>query len=143
MDINLQHMKVRLVTAALCIPVFFLSFSSAGSYADEPVYTVRESSPANSKTKSSGKLNAPPYLTRDLFSSGYLKHKSRGIPRETGKGLKLKATIIDGRNPLAIIGDEVLGIGEFLNGLEVTDIKNNEVILSKGENKYRLRMDGE
>ncbi len=257
MGINLQYMKVRLVTAVLCIPVFFLSFSPAGSYAYELVYTVQTGSfsresvaraqfdlvmnalsseqadylriekvgelyavrvgkfaeyagserlfravehyipsslimkayikderikkihritmpedgqdgeqsaleqavekkkpviagkdnenvkadPRN--TEETLKLNAPPYLTRDLFSAGYLKHKYRGIPGEIGNSLKLKATIIDGLDPLAIIGDEVLGIGEFVNGLEVTDIKSNEVILSKGGNKYRLRMAGE
>jgi hypothetical protein len=82
----------------------------------------------------------PPFLKRDLFFS----RKIRNNPIRNGEreelNLELTATIIDSQGAVAIIGNEVLGMGEIVEGLRVTSIKNNEVILSKGKAQYVLRI---
>ncbi len=97
--------------------------------------------PVNSEHTEVDNLKPPSSLKRDLFSSGRSMDKVKRNPdKKELKNLELKATIIDGQDPLAIIGDEVLGIGGSVEGLKVTAIKNNEVTLSKGGSQYILRM---
>ncbi len=96
---------------------------------------------SNAKTIKYDNLQPPPYLTRDIFS--FRNSGDNSIRSSDGiipDNLELNATIIDDGEPLAIIGNKVMGIGEFVNGLEVREIKNNEVVLAKGEQKYILRM---
>jgi len=96
-------------------------------------------SPANSKPPEFGGLEPPPFLGRDIFSSGDTVYNRKGKAGETEyEGLQLKATIIDDRGALAIIDDDVLRIGEFIKGLQVRTIKNNEVMLSRGEKNYTM-----
>jgi len=83
----------------------------------------------------------PPFLKRDLFTSRNPVTKPK---RKTGKvekvNLELTATIIDGQGALAIIGNEVFGMGDMVQGLRVTSIKKNEVVLSKGKRQHVLRL---
>lgn len=84
---------------------------------------------------------APPLLERDLFSSS----KSPSVPTRKGEHaeqveLELTATIIDSQGALAIIGDDVLAIGDMVQGLQVTSIKKNEVVLSKGNKQYIFKL---
>jgi len=83
----------------------------------------------------------PPFLKRDLFTSRNPVTKPK---RKTGKvekvNLELTATIIDDQGALAIIGNDVFGMGDMVQGLRVTSIKKNEVILSKGKKQHVLRL---
>jgi len=89
-------------------------------------------------------LNPPPSLKRDIFSAGKWWQNPRLKSEKMGEGkLQLKATIIDDQGTIAIIDDEVLGVGESVKGLKITAIKNNEVLLSKGRQRYILRMNEE
>jgi hypothetical protein len=105
---------------------------------------IPKRAPARSKTTKLKGPEPPPFLKRDLFFSRYseLNPKIKGEEMED-LNLELTATIVDGRGALAIIGNEVLEMGEMVNGLRVTAIKNNEVILSKGKRKYVLRINEE
>ncbi len=83
----------------------------------------------------------PPFLKRDLFSSRNLVTKPKRKAKKVEKvDLDLTATIIDGQGALAIIGNEVFGMGDMVQGLRVTSIKNNEVTLSKGKRKHIIRI---
>ena len=102
---------------------------------------MQEKTPARLKEMNDHDLKPPPFLKRDLFSSRNpeIKPKREAAQMEAAN-LELTATIIDDQGALAIIGNEVLGIGEMLMGLRITAIKNNEVILSKGKSQHVLRI---
>ena len=102
---------------------------------------IPEKAPARSEKVMYHGLKPPPFLKRDLFFSRTTGTKpNRKAEHMEEVNLKLTATIIDGQGALAIIGNEVLGMGEMVEGLRVTSIKNNEVILSKGKRRYVLRI---
>ena len=83
---------------------------------------------------------APPFLTRDLFNSRNWDVRPKREADQKDPGLKLNATITDDGDPLAIIGDEVLGIGDSVKGFKVTAIRNHEAVLSGDGKHYTLRM---
>ena len=89
-------------------------------------------------------VKPPAFLKRDLFSSRNPGNTPKRMAEQIEKvNLELTATIIDGTGALAIIGNEVLGMGDMIKGLRVTAIKANEVILSKGKRQYVLRIKDE
>jgi len=84
-------------------------------------------------------LKPPPSLETDIFSSGNAEYNPGEEAKEMEVDkLELRATIIDDQGALAIIDDDVLRIGEFIKGLQVRTIKNNEVMLSRGEKNYTM-----
>lgn len=103
--------------------------------------TIHERPPARSEKVVFHDLKPPPSLKRDLFFSRKPGTKPIGKEEHVEEvKLELTATIIDGQGALAIIGNEVLGMGEVIEGLRVTSIKKNEVVLSKGKRQYVLRI---
>lgn len=103
-----------------------------------------ERTPARTKNVIYQGLKPPPFLKRDLFAS----RKPVTIPKRKAEpvekvNLKLTATIIDSQGALAIIGNEVFGMGDMVQGLRVTSIKNNEVVLSKGRKQHVIRIEEE
>jgi hypothetical protein len=109
--------------------------------AREYIKRIPETAPARSKKLMFRGLKPPPFLKRDLFFSRTTGTKpTRKAEHVEEVKLELTATIIDGQGALAIIGNEVLGMGEVIKGLRVTSIKKNEVILSKGKKQYVLRI---
>ena len=93
-----------------------------------------------SKTLDASTLKAPPSLKRDIFSFRLSKNSSKREEVRRGPDLELNATITDERQPLAIIGSEVLGIGDVVKGYTLTEIKNHEAVLSRDGEHYTLRM---
>jgi hypothetical protein len=105
---------------------------------------IQDKAPARSQTVKFNGLKSPPFLKRDLFYSGNPEIMPiRKAGQMERNNLELTATIIDDQGALAIIGNEVLGMGEMIKGFRVTAIKNNEVILSKGEKQHVLRVSEE
>jgi hypothetical protein len=94
-----------------------------------------------SKTMEFDNMKPPPSITRDIFSYSNAKNKPKRYAEEmVMKDLTLQATIIDDQEPLAIIDNEVLGIGDFVKGFEVTAIKDNEVMLFEDGKNHILMM---
>ncbi len=93
-------------------------------------------------------------LKRDLFSPTISLHK-KGKPlskkkekkednkiEDIIKKLKLKATLINNQRPVSIINDRIVGIGEYIMGFKVVEIKNGVVLLSNGKKRVSLNMKG-
>jgi len=162
---NKENIKILFMIGMAIVLVFVLknrfggteaenSDSSAASYENrmEPQTEIAmggydkripKKAPARSKAMKFKSPEPPPFLKRDLFSSRYSGLNPIRKSEETEEvNLELKATIIDGRDPLAIIGNEVLGLGEFIKGAEVIAIKNNVAILSRDGKQYVLKMTG-
>jgi len=100
-----------------------------------------ERAPAQSENVMFQNPKPPPSLKRDLFSSRNPGTKPKRKAGQVEKAnLELTATIIDGQGALAIIGNDVFGMGDMVQGLRVTSIKNNEVILSKGKKQHVIRI---
>ena len=102
---------------------------------------IPEQAPARSQKVIFHSPKPPPFLKRDLFSSRNPGTNPKRKAEQTKEvNLELTATIIDGQGALAIIGNEVLGMGDTVKGLRVTAIRKNEVVLSKGKRQYILRI---
>lgn len=93
-------------------------------------------------------------LKRDLFSPTISLHKKGNpLPKEEKKKetdkiedmikeLKLKATLINNQRPVSIINNRIVGIGDYIMGFKVVEIKDGLVLLSNGEKKVSLNMKG-
>jgi hypothetical protein len=57
--------------------------------------------------------------------------------------LALKAIFLDDQNPLAIINDKVVRMGESIEGAKVLEIRENEVVLSNGKQVSTLKLNKE
>jgi len=67
---------------------------------------------------------------RDVFSSSALDFSE----------LSLSGIIWEEEAPLALINNQILGIGEMISGFKIDEISKNEVILIKGTEKFMLRL---
>jgi hypothetical protein len=105
------------------------------------------------QARSAGKTSVkptdiPPFLSRDLFASlnpayGVLElHKLKGAGGGR-QGLVLQAIFVDSQRPLAIINDEVVGIGDPAGNAKVIAIGSDTVALSVGGREKILRMNEE
>jgi hypothetical protein len=99
-----------------------------------------KSEAVDSKSLKASELKAPPSMKRDIFSFRISENSSKREVVKSGPDLKLNATITDDGEPLAIIGSEVLGIGEMVKGFTVITINNNEAVLLRNGKHYTLRM---
>jgi len=81
----------------------------------------------------------PSVLLRDLFApvnpadEWLVFGGDRG-----GDGLVLQAILMDAEAPLAIVTDQVVGVGETIGGATVESIGKNEVVLVSGKKRQTL-----
>ena len=59
------------------------------------------------------------------------------------KGLVLDGIVWDEQNPLAMINDEVLRVGDTIGNSRIVNITQTEVTLKEGGSKFTLRLGGE
>ncbi len=92
-------------------------------------------------------------LKKDLFFPTISLHKKETLSKKGEenednrienaiKKLKLKATIINNKKPIAIINNKIVGIGEYIMGFKVVDIKDGVIFLSNGKKRVSLNMKG-
>ena len=78
---------------------------------------------------------------RDPFVFGPRTESAKGrqgpAPRETGAspGLSLVGILWDAANPLAIIGDETVKVGDFVEQWQVVQIEQNGIVVQRGERR--------
>jgi len=81
---------------------------------------------------------------RDPFSPLVSKSGVLLIPREVDLGgLAVKGIIYFKESPVAIINDEIVGIGENIGEYLVLEIEEKRVILKKGDQEFILKLDEE
>ncbi len=73
--------------------------------------------------------------TRDPFSSGPIMMLGTG-----SHALNLAGILWDEESPKVIINDEILGIGDDIDGNTIVDIRQNKVILNDGSKDFELRL---
>jgi hypothetical protein len=158
---NKENIKIAVMVGLALVLIIVIAKRFSNSGTDEPVSAVagheqiemheqqnvkRQYSKAPFKKTAMKSENiklfnseAPPFLTRDLFNSRIRdiipkreKEQVKEVP------LELTATIIDGNGELAIIGDEVLGIGDEVKGFTIKEVRNNEVLLARDGDLYTL-----
>jgi hypothetical protein len=69
-----------------------------------------------------------------------LSEKDEEPPASHTVTIELKGTIIDGKNPMAIINDQFVRIGETIGDYQVMRIAPDEVYLKSGEQDKLLRV---
>ena len=81
---------------------------------------------------------------RDPFSPLVSKSGVLLIPREVDLGgLAVKGIIYFKESPVAIINDEIVGIGENIGEYFVLEIEEKRVILKKGDQEFILKLEEE
>jgi len=81
---------------------------------------------------------------RDPFSPLVSKSGVLLIPREVDLGgLAVKGIIYFKESPVAIINDEIVGIGENIGEYLVLEIEEKRVILKKGDQEFILKLEEE
>lgn len=86
-----------------------------------------------------------PVVLRDIFAP--LKSPKKVQRRRTAQkpskplpSLKLRATIVGGKRPIAIINDQFVRIGDWIGEYKVVRIGKKEVLLDSGNRKIELEM---
>ncbi len=93
---------------------------------------------------SSSSHPSPASLRRDLFSPVNAAYDPLNLLKKGGaRTLALKAIFLDSQNPLAIINDKVVRMGESIDGAKVLEIRENEVVLSNGKQVSTLKLNKE
>ncbi len=116
--------------------------------ADGPAIAVSTPRGQRAVRRAASSSDIPPSLSRDLFAS--LNPAYRAL--EPGKlrgaggrraGRALQAIFEDTRRPLAIINEEVVGVGDQVGSARVVTIEKDSVVISVGGREKTLRMDDE
>ena len=55
-------------------------------------------------------------------------------------GIKLEGIIWDEKNPMAIINDKIVGVGEEIAGAKIVGITENEVVFNVNGQEIKLRL---
>lgn len=76
----------------------------------------------------------------DFASWGRSPFMPRKTKARTFTELTLDGILWDKRKPLAVINDEMVGIGDTVGGNTVVDIKEDRVILNDGTTNFQLRL---
>ncbi len=88
------------------------------------------------------RIQVPSCLTRDPFAPvnpTYDPLRREGSPSDHDP-LVLNGVLMDSENPLAVIGKEVVGVGDPVPGGTVVSIRRNEVVLSMRGKERVLKM---
>lgn len=85
------------------------------------------------------------YLTRNAKKTAYSSwsrdpFSTSPAPIKGYGGLTLEGIIWDKENPMAIINDNIVKIGDKVSGNTVVDIKQDKVILNDGTKDFELRL---
>lgn len=143
-------MKPYLIIIVVLILIIFVPFGSAFPQA-ETKEMLRKDEESPSRKKSQGtRLRNPFFLPPGVH---VLSKEGAGFVRkEKGKGpeakleeietspLKVRAILISDQIRLATIGSHIVAVGDKLNGETILEIKNDRVILGKGDRKRTLHL---
>jgi hypothetical protein len=145
-------MKPFLVIMAVLIQMIFLCFDSAFPQVETKEMPQKDEESPSQKKSQGTRLRNPFLLPRGV----YLLSKEGVAPvrkeKETKPEAKLeeieteisplnvRAILISDPIRLATIGSHIVAVGDKLNGETILEIKNDRVILGKGDRKRTLRL---
>ncbi len=147
---------IRGLTVKIAPPARYVSEAPGGTGRDDPV-AARLARQWNASQRTGGNPG-PPSRAMDTFVESSASLPKAGRPfkdwdrnpfmlrRELslgGEGLALGGILWDPQNPLAVINDEVLGVGEEVNGLRVIKISETEVLLEDDGREFTLKLASE
>lgn len=140
---SMKKEKLELIITAILIILFIILFMSLffkKKHAPSPVAAVKQEVPKTEiSIQQPGKQaeeNEAQVWGRDPFTltaEKTIQVKSATLPILTG-------IIWDEQHPMAVIGDEVVGIGGKVSDYEVKKIEKERVILQKGEETFTLEL---
>ena len=142
-------MKPYLIMAVLILMII-VSFDSAFPQAEtKEMLQKDEESPSQKKsegTRSRNPFLLPPgiyFLSKEGVGS-VRKEKATGpdakLEEMEVSPFKVRAILISDQIRLATIGSHIVAVGDKLNGETILEIKNDRVILGKGDRKRTLHL---
>ena len=143
-------MKLYLTLSVALILVGFVSFDSAFPQAETKEMLQKDEESPSQKKSEGTRLRNPFLLPPGIY---FLSKEGVGFVRKekaTGPDAKLeeietspfkvRAILISDQIRLATIGSHIVAVGDKLNGETILEIKNDRVILGKGDRKRTLHL---
>jgi hypothetical protein len=143
-------MKPYLIIRVLLILMIFVSFDSAFPQAETKEMLQKDEESPSQKKSEGARLRNPFLLPPGIY---FLSKEGVGSVRKekaTGPDAKLeeietspfkvRAILISDQIRLATIGSHIVAVGDKLNGETILEIKNDRVILGKGDRKRTLHL---
>ena len=143
-------MKPYLIIRVLLILMIFVSFDSAFPQAETKEMLQKDEESPSQKKSEGARLRNPFLLPPGIY---FLSKEGVGsIRKEKATGpdakleeietspFKVRAILISDQIRLATIGSHIVAVGDKLNGETILEIKNDRVILGKGDRKTALHL---
>lgn len=135
----MEKQKVEIIITGVAVVLFIVLFTSTlAKRTKKAVTETAENLPVSEVV--------PPEVTKPISAKEiewgrdpFVKAPERK-EKEGTIGLTLEGIIWDETNPQAIINNEIVTIGDKINGLEVVEIKKDEVTLTDGKTQHKLEL---
>jgi len=141
-------MKLYLTLSVALILVGFVSFDSAFPQEETKEMLQKDEGSPSQKKPDGTRVRNPFLLPQGVY---FLSKEGAGsVRKEKGKGpevkleeietapFKVRAILISDQIRLATIGSHIVAVGDKLNGETILEIKNDRVIIGKGDRKRTL-----
>lgn len=87
-----------------------------------------------------GWMRDPFVMKYDYGASTDLSRPAKGVGRHNAANLNLTAISRKGKHAFALINEDVLGVGESINGFLVSEIRERSVVLSRNNFTFTIRL---
>jgi hypothetical protein len=145
-----RFMKPFLVIMVVLTQIIFLCFGSAFPQAQTTEIPQKDEESPSQKKSQGTRLRNPFLLPPGIYFLS--KEGGRSVRKEKATGpdakleeietspLNVRAVLISDQIRLATIGSHIVAVGDKLNGETILEIKNDRVILGKGDRKRTLHL---
>ena len=104
--------------------------------------------PASSETKAgSGEVSSGEFSPLLPPSTGIKRRPARSLAKEWGRNpflrqdaLELRGILWDDQNPKAVIDEDIVAVGDLVNGSLVVEIRKDGVVLYDGSSDFELKL---
>jgi hypothetical protein len=145
-----RFMKPYLIIRVVLILMILVSFDSAFPQAETKEMPQKDEESPSQKKSQGTRLRNPfllPWGVHLLSKEGVApvrREKATGTDAKLEEieipPFKVRAILISDQIRLATIGSHIVAVGDNINGETILEIKNDRVILGKGDRKRTLRL---
>ncbi len=142
----MDRKRLEIIITSVLVPVFIIvwvnsirTIKKKLAYNKTVLNLSNEIKPVSAIPPFSVVNNMDIVLVRDPFS-GKLYESANKNPKDP-YSLNLAGIIWDKDKPLALINNDVVGVGDYVKGNIIVSIKNDRVILNDGVKEFEIRID--
>ncbi len=134
---NKKKIELTITGIGIVILIFLAASHLAGSKNNRPVEKPGSSAPLKFSIKAAHETKSgnDEKWGRDPFLSATSDTKERGM-----ESMVLNGVVADKQNPYAIINNDVVKLGDKVNGMTVIEIDEKSVVLDDNGSKHTLEL---